>query len=58
MTLTTAGRTRGASTDSPWEEWISYIKKIKLEMEAHDEDVVISAKQMASKMLRWIWTPL
>ena len=34
------------------EEWISYIKKIKLEMEAHDEDVVISAKQMASKMLR------
>ena len=34
------------------EEWISHIKKIKLEMEAHDEDVVISAKQMASKMLR------
>ena len=34
------------------EEWISNIKKIKLEMEAHDEDVVISAKQMASKMLR------
>ena len=36
----------------PMEEWINYLLKVKLEVEAQDPAVVISKKQHASKMLR------
>jgi len=43
-----ARRKHGQSMD----EWITYLKKVRLEVEAHDGAKVISLREMASKMLR------
>ena len=48
-----ARRRHGQSMD----EWISFVKKVRLEMEAHDPSLVISDRQMASKMLRGAGLP-
>ena len=36
----------------PMEEWIDYVLKVKMEVEARGPTVVISKKQHASKMVR------
>ena len=33
-------------------EWLTYLRKNKLEVEAQDRNILISDKQLASKMLR------
>ena len=43
-----ARRRHGQSMD----EWITYLKKVRLEVEAHDGAVVISNRLMASKLFR------
>ena len=39
------------------EEWLTYLRKVKLEVEAQDLNIVISDKQLASKMLRGAGLP-
>ena len=48
-----AHRKPGQSLD----EWLTYLRKTKLEVEAQDSTLVISDKQLASKMLRGAGLP-
>ena len=49
----TAHRRAGSSI----EEWLTYLRKVKLELEAQDPNIVITDKQWASKMLRGAGLP-
>ncbi len=39
------------------EEWLTYLRKVKLELEAQNQNVVISDNQLASKTLRRVFLP-
>ena len=39
------------------EEWLTYLRKVRLELEAQDPNIVISEKQHASKMMRGAMLP-
>jgi hypothetical protein len=62
--LSTGGRNAYAARESAHrrpgqsiEEWLTYSRKVKLELEAQDQYVVASDKHLASKMLRGAGLP-